>query len=78
MSLRVSVTPASGSLLQLYAPLSLDIGILRRKLFGSVLLDQYCIFMLCFFTKNKVLTCILMTVAFSHCCAPTVGLGYKY
>lgn len=31
-----------------------------------------------FFFKSKVLSHILMTVAFSHSSAPTVGLGYKY
>lgn len=31
-----------------------------------------------FFKKSKVLTYILITVAFSHCSAPPLGLGYKY
>lgn len=76
MSPRVEVTPYS--VFCTVFCLGLDIKIFRRKLFGSILLDRCCILFFFFLMKNKVLTCIIMTVAFPHCCAPTVGHGYKY
>lgn len=40
-----------------------------------MVLDQYCSFGC---MENKDLNCIVITVAFSYCSAPTVGLSYKY
>lgn len=76
MSLRVEVTPYSVSRwcsFALYSDLIL-------KYLAESYLGVFCWVdgVLFFFMKNKVLTCIIMTVAFPHCCAPTVGLGYKY
>lgn len=43
-----------------------------------MVLDQYCIEIFISGMENKELNHIVMTVAFPHCCAPTVGHSYIY